>query len=196
MNVDGHLRRLTSCGFTFLLGLLAPLSGKRAQIFKYAPLSQHAGTTSSLPSVDPQSTAIPETNQKPHAVASDLAPVHFITFRNKYGQTGVLDWKGDRVMYSGDLPIDQGADAFFKSLYVGKTCSDGTAVRGGPKDREGAPGAPPLHRLNFQSVLGQVATVELTKKDVEYSGDLPLDKRAREFFRELWVHYHACFREK
>ncbi len=38
----------------------------------------------------------------------NLAPVHFITFRNKYDQTGVLDWKGDRVVYSGDLPIDQG----------------------------------------------------------------------------------------
>jgi hypothetical protein len=99
-------------------------------------------------------------------------------------------------MYSGDLPIDQGADAFFKSLHVGKACSDGTAVLGGPKGPDGAPGAPPLHRLNFQSVFGLASTLELTKKDVEYSGDLPVDKMARAFRRELWVHYHACFREK
>src|SRR6267143_2855700 len=116
MNVGRHVARLNNLGFSLLLALVAPLS------------SQPAGTTT-LAGASPSSNATRGPNQERHVVPSELAPVHFITFRNKYGQTRVLDWKGDRVMYSGDLPIDQGTDAFFKSLYVGKTCSDGTAVR-------------------------------------------------------------------
>jgi len=116
MNVGRHLARLKNLGFSLLLALVAALSSQPAE-------------TTSLAGASPSSNPTRGPNQERHAVPSELAPAHFITFRNKYGQTGVLDWKGDRVMYSGDLPIDQGTDAFFKSLYVGKTCSDGTAVR-------------------------------------------------------------------
>jgi len=38
MNVDLHLSRLSSFGFTHLLGLVPPLSGKPAQIFKYGSI--------------------------------------------------------------------------------------------------------------------------------------------------------------
>ena len=35
MNVDLHLSRLSSFGFTHLLGLVAPLSGRHTEIYKY-----------------------------------------------------------------------------------------------------------------------------------------------------------------
>jgi len=37
MNVDAHLCSIEQFGFTLLLGLVAPLTGGPAQIFKYAP---------------------------------------------------------------------------------------------------------------------------------------------------------------
>ncbi len=95
MNVGRHLARLKNLGFSLLLALATAL------------LSQPPGTTS-FAGASPSSNATRGPNQERHAVPSELAPVHFIAFRNKYGQTGVLDWKGDRVVYSGDLPIDQG----------------------------------------------------------------------------------------
>src|SRR5260370_37511695 len=119
MNVGWHVARLKNLGFSSLLAFaVKPTGWDDLPCRCQSELKRDTGTkpTATCPSIPTSFSA-------------------FITFRNKYGQTGVLDWKGDRAMYSGDLPIDQGADAFSKSLYVGKTCSDVTAVRGGPKDR-------------------------------------------------------------
>jgi len=85
MNVGRHLARLKNLGFSLLLALATAL------------LSQPPGTTS-FAGASPSSNATRGPNQERHVVPSELSPAHFITFRNKYGQTRVLDWKGDRVM--------------------------------------------------------------------------------------------------
>jgi len=85
MNVGRHLARLKNLGFSLLLALVAALSSQPAE-------------TTSLAGASPSSNPTRGPNQERHAVPSELPPAHFIRFRNKYGQTGVLDWKGDRVM--------------------------------------------------------------------------------------------------
>jgi len=119
---------------------------------------------------------------------------HLMNFTNKYGQWGRLDWTSDRLTYLGDLPVAQGANAFFQTIYAGFTCIDGNQVPAGSKDQIHSSSDERLRKLAFVSVSGdQSLIVELEKKKVEYRGDLAVDAKGREFFDEFWVNYHSCF---
>lgn len=121
---------------------------------------------------------------------------HLINFTNKYSQWGRLDWKGDRLTYVGDMPIEEAATGFFNSLYAGFTCRDGSVVPAGPKDRQHPPGSQRLKKIAFYSVAGdQALVVEFEKKKLELRGDLPVDARGQEFLLRLWNRYHGCFVE-
>jgi len=121
---------------------------------------------------------------------------HLVNFTNKYSQWGRLDWKGDRLTYVGDMPIEQAVDAFFNSLYAGFACRDGSVVPAGPKDRQHPPGSERLRKIAFYSVSGdQALVVEFEKKKLELRGDLPVDAQGREFLGRLWNRYHTCFAE-
>jgi VWFA-related protein len=97
-----------------------------------------------------------------------------------------LDWTGDALYYHGDIGIEQGAPAFFKSLYgakfhcdaTGLVANDGSSVK-------------PSFLLNFQNVAGPRALVDLGGDEPAYSGNLQVDESARRFFDYLWKLCHC-----
>ena len=50
---------------------------------------------------------------------SGFSPIayHAITITNEKGQEANIDFSGDKVVYSGDLPIDESARLFFKYVF-------------------------------------------------------------------------------
>lgn len=40
-------------------------------------------------------------------------PNRTITFKNEAGEEAILDYSGDSITYSGDLPVDEAARLFF-----------------------------------------------------------------------------------
>jgi hypothetical protein len=41
-----------------------------------------------------------------------------LTIRNEAGKSAILDFSGDSVKYSGDLPVEESAKIFFTALYT------------------------------------------------------------------------------
>ena|SRR6267378_234189 len=120
---------------------------------------------------------------------------HLVNFTNKYSQWGRLDWTTDRVTYVGDMPVQDGAHAFFQSVYAGFSCIDGSVVPAGPKDHRHTPDETRLRRLEFISVDGTMAVVVDLEKpsSPRYQGNFPVDERGRAFFVFLWQSYKSCF---
>ena len=109
-----------------------------------------------------------------------------ITFRTQTAASS-LDWTGNALSYHGDIGIEQGAPAFFKSQYGAKFhCEAGRLVANDAGSSE-----KPGFLLTFRNPTGPSALVELDGERPEYSGDLPVDTSAKEFFDYLWKLVHC-----
>ncbi len=130
----------------------------------------------------PASPAQPSTPPK--------APVEIITkftFRSSSGASSVLDWSGDKLWYHGNLGINQGAPALFKSLFGSRYhCDAGKLI-----SNDATSTSPPSYLLTFRSPKGPGALVELGGESPAYSGNLPVDATARAFFDYLWKLCHC-----
>lgn len=116
-------------------------------------------------------------------------PVQIVTkFTFRAGNAvSSLDWSGSSLSYHGDVRIDQGAPAFFKSTYGAKFhCDSGKLVA-----NDSAAGLVPNFLLNFQNPAGAGALVSLGGDAPAYSGTLPVDVSARAFFNYLWKLCHC-----
>ncbi len=110
-----------------------------------------------------------------------------INFKGSAGSSSSLDWSSGTLTYHGDLGIDQGAPAFFNSLYGEKfQCQDGSLV---PKDATST--AKPSFLFMFHSPTGTGALVELGGDAPAYSGNLQVDASGRAFFDYLWKLCHC-----
>ncbi len=130
-----------------------------------------AGKASSLPA--------------PHAGAAPL--ITRFTFRSASGAASALDWARDTVSYQGDLAVAQGAPAFFHSLFgPAFHCEAGKLVSNNP-----ASGTAPDFTFRFRSTSGPTAVVDLNGREPAYSGDLPVEPSAKEFFARVWNLCHC-----
>jgi len=111
-----------------------------------------------------------------------------IGFSLPSGATGTLDWGGDKMIYRGDLGIDQTVPAFFARFYFnsGFHCEAGKLTPSDPNSNE-----PPRLLLTFENQNGSRATVNLEGAQPEYSGTLPVDDSAKAFFSRLWYLCHC-----
>jgi len=123
--------------------------------------------------------------QAPNAAATPL--ITRFTFRSSSGGASVLDWARDKVSYQGDLAVAQGAPAFFHSIF-GQAfhCEAGKLVLNDP-----ASGAAPNFTFRFRSTSGPTAVVDLNGREPAYSGDLPVEPSAKDFFGSLWKLCHC-----
>jgi len=109
-----------------------------------------------------------------------------LTFRAG-DKASALDWTGGTVTYHGDVGIDQGAPAFFKSAYGAKFhCDAGKLVANDSSSQE-----QPSFLLSFRTPAGSGALVALGGDAPAYSGDLPVDASGRAFFDYLWKLCHC-----
>lgn len=111
-----------------------------------------------------------------------------VHFKLPSGQSSALDWGGDKLVYTGDLAIQQAAPAFFSQFYFhqGYSCEAGTLKPNDPKSTD-----EPRMRLTFTNAAGQTATIDLKGDQPEYSGTLPIDDNAKAFFGRLWYLLHC-----
>jgi hypothetical protein len=137
-----------------------------------------------VPGDTPTGSAAPSSGLPPTKQATPV--ITKLSFRAG-GAASSLDWSGGSLSYHGDIGIDQGAPAFFKSAYGAKFhCDSGKLVANDP-----ASGARPNFLLTFQSASGTGALVELGGDAPAYSGNLPVDASARAFFDYLWKLCHC-----
>jgi len=118
------------------------------------------------------------------------APAQVITkvnFRGSPSGASSLDWSTGTLTYHGDLGIEQGAPAFFKSLYGAKFhCEAGSLVA-----NDAGSGERPSFLFTFHSPTGTGALVELGGDAPAYSGSLQVDASGRAFFDYLWKLCHC-----
>ncbi len=118
------------------------------------------------------------------------APVRVITqltFRSSSGSSSVLDWTGNKLWYHGNLGLNQGAPALFKSIFGQRYhCDAGKLI-----SNDASSAAPPGYLLTFHSPAGPTALVDLGGESPAYSGNLPVDPSARAFFDYLWKLCHC-----
>jgi VWFA-related protein len=111
-----------------------------------------------------------------------------LSFGSQSGRSSFLDSKGSSLSYQGDLDVDQVAPAFFSSTYgSGFHCKSGNLL---PNDTRSAL-PPPQLRFAFRSPTGLMAVIDLTGDQPEYSGTLPVDSSAKDFFDRLWKLCHC-----
>jgi VWFA-related protein len=109
------------------------------------------------------------------------------TFRSASGGASVLDWSRDKVSYQGDLGVAQGAPAFFHSIFgPAFHCEAGKLMSNNP-----ASGTAPNFTFRFRSASGPTAVVDLNGSEPAYSGDLPVELSAKEFFGRVWKLCHC-----
>jgi len=142
------------------------------------------------------SSAATAANASPTAPAASNAPNSVkpdprkttIGFSVPSGASGTLDWGGDKMIYRGDLGIDQTAPAFFAQFYFnnGFHCEEGKLIPSDPSSSQ-----PPRLLLTFENQNGLSATVNLEGVQPEYSGTLPVDDTAKAFFARLWYLCHC-----
>ena len=124
------------------------------------------------------------------ASAAPKASVQVVTqfkFRSSSGASSLLAWSGDKLWYHGDLGIDQGAPAFFKTVFASRYHCDGGKL----VSNDAASTVPPSYLLTFHNPAGPGALVELGGEAPAYSGDLPVDASARAFFDYVWKLCHC-----
>ena len=114
-------------------------------------------------------------------------PLTHINFRGSNGVLSALDWTADNVSYHGDLTVDQGAHALFRTLFgANNHCEAGSLVPNNISD----PNKPNLS-LTLRKPDGRKAVIDLGTESPSYSGDLPVDSSARAFFDYLWKLCHC-----
>jgi VWFA-related protein len=111
-----------------------------------------------------------------------------INFKAGEGVSSALDWSTDKLWYHGNLGIDQGAPAFFKSVYGAKYHCDGGKLV--PNDPSASAAAVP-YLFTFHSPAGPGALVQLGGDAPAYSGNLPIDPSAKAFFDYFWKLCHC-----
>jgi VWFA-related protein len=109
-----------------------------------------------------------------------------LSFQSTSGRSSSLDSKGSSLSYRGDLGVDRAAPAFFRSTYDKEFhCQLGSLL---PNDVGSA--APQL-RFVFRNPSGLMAVIDLTGDQPAYSGALPVDSGAKDFFDRLWKLCHC-----
>lgn len=109
-----------------------------------------------------------------------------LQFHSSNGDSGGLDLSGDKMEYRGKLPIDLSAPAFFRQVYGANFhCEAGKLTA-----NQGDLGAP-NYVLEFKNSAGAIAAVDLAGEQPAYSGTLPVDASAREFFERLGKLCHC-----
>jgi VWFA-related protein len=121
-----------------------------------------------------------------NAAATQGSP-HVIKFHGKEGRTGVLEWNGEKITYSGDMQPEASAKALFESLWSKTyTCESGRLLSLSDKT---TPAPQPLH---FRSDDGHGAEVYLDAQEgVRYSGDVAVDASVKPFFEALRSLYQC-----
>lgn len=121
----------------------------------------------------------------PNAGAATL--ITRLTFRSASGGASALDWARDKLSYQGDLGVALGAPAFFHSVF-GQAfhCDAGKLVPNDPGS-----GTAPDFTFRFRSTPGPTAVVDLNGREPAYSGDLPVEPSAKEFFGMMWNLCHC-----
>ncbi|HTR48280.1 MAG TPA: VWA domain-containing protein [Verrucomicrobiae bacterium] len=167
------------------------------QRLRFAVLDVPSGVSGSIDvPAHPQSFAavpgLPAAAPGPSAAAAPAPPkppaqvVTKITFRAG-SAASALDWSGDSLSYKGDLGIEQGAPAFFHTIYGAKFHCDG----GNLVANDAASNQKPSYLFTFRNLSGQGALVELGGESPAYSGDLPVDASGRAFFDYFWKLCHC-----
>ena len=109
-----------------------------------------------------------------------------LVFHTNTGMSGAIDWNGDVLLYEGQIPIEQSANAFFGFVYGDRFhCDSGRLVSNYPA------GGEPLLRYTFHNHNGKVLTVDLKGDHPEYSGDLAIDPSAKLIFDQVWKSGHC-----
>ncbi len=110
-----------------------------------------------------------------------------LEFRSSNGDSGGFDLSGDRIEYRGKLGIELTAPAFFHKVYGGEFhCEAGKLLA-----NSGGSGKAPNYRFAFKNSAGLMALVDLAGAQPAYTGALPVDASAREFFDRLWKLCHC-----
>jgi VWFA-related protein len=110
-----------------------------------------------------------------------------LIFRSSSGQASTLDWNTGRISYRGDLGADVGASAFFqKFLGTQYHCQGGSLVSNDPNST-----SLPKLAFVFPGLGGLVGAVDMTGSEPQYSGNLPVDPDAKQFFNQLWKVCHC-----
>ena len=112
--------------------------------------------------------------------------VESVTFHSNSGESGTLDWKGDAVLFEGNLSIDLAANGFSSYAFGGRFhCQDGHFVPMDPGDGE------PALRFTFHNHSGKMVVVDLKGEQPVYVGDLPVDPSAQPLFDQVWKSSHC-----
>lgn len=167
------------------------------QRLRFAVLDVPSGETGSVdvPAHPKEFTSVPGADSpapSPAPAASPAPPkpvqvITKLTFRAGSGASSSLDWSGATLSYHGDLGIEQGAPALFKTMYGAKFhCDAGSLVA-----NDAASNAKPSYLFTFRNSTGSGALVELGGDAPAYSGNLPVDSSARAFFDYLWKLCHC-----
>ena len=169
------------------------------QRLRFAVLDVPSGTTGSVdvpahprefanvPGSSDAPAATPAAAPAPAPAKQTMQVITKINFKGSAGGSSSLDWSTGTLSYHGELGIEQGAPAFFKSLYGEKfQCQDGKLV---PK--AAGSDAKPSFLLQFHSPSGAGALVELGGEAPAYSGNLDVDASGRAFFDYLWKLCHC-----
>jgi VWFA-related protein len=131
--------------------------------------------------------ATPVASAAPSASATSPGPpITHVNFRVG-ASVSSLDWSGGMLLYHGDIGIDRGAPAFFKSIYgTNYHCNGGALVSNDAQST-----AKPNMLFTFRNPNGTGALVELGGTEPAYSGNLTVDQSARAFFDYLWKLCHC-----
>jgi VWFA-related protein len=149
----------------------------------------HPQAFASVPGLIPPTIAAtpPTASPAPAPPKPSEALITHVTFRMGANSSSILDWGGDKLWYHGEIGIQQGAPAFFNSIYGPKFhCEAGALV---PNDSGSTAKASFL--FTFRSPAGPGALVELGGSEPAYSGDLTVDPSAKAFFDYLWKLCHC-----
>ncbi|MGA9882720.1 MAG: VWA domain-containing protein [Candidatus Acidiferrales bacterium] len=110
-----------------------------------------------------------------------------LQFHSSNGDSGGLDLSGGQIEYRGKLGIALSAPAFFQRVYGSSFHCDAGKLKGDSGDA----GAEPNYRFAFKNSEGLMALIDLGGAQPAYSGSLPVDASAREFFDRLWKLCHC-----
>ena len=127
-------------------------------------------------------------SEKPASTDSSPAqPAYSVGFNGSAGASSALDWTGEKLWYHGDIDIQKAAPVFFHDMFWGKfQCSDGVLTPRGPSSKE-----EPQMQFTFRNPAGHAAIVDLSGAQPQYSGELPVDASAKDFFSRLWYLCHC-----
>lgn len=118
--------------------------------------------------------------------SSEPKVVESLTFHSAGSESGTLSWKGDSVLFEGNLSPDQAAGGFFSYAFGGRFhCQNGHFVGVDPAD-----GVPEL-RFTFHNHSGKLVVVDLKGEQPVYLGDLPVDPSAQSLFNWVWKSSHC-----